>query len=71
MAGPMIKTFCKNIRVACSMVLITFAFATDALPDILKVPSDYLTIQEAIYASEPGGAIQKSYNMQYLRQFPF
>ena len=53
----MIKTFYRNIRIAWSMILIIFAFATDALPDILNVPSDYLTIQEAIYASEPGDTI--------------
>jgi hypothetical protein len=57
MAGPMIETSWKNIKIACSMVLFTFAFATDALPDILNVPTDYLTIQEAIHASESGDTI--------------
>jgi hypothetical protein len=57
MAGPMIETSWKNIKIACSMVLFTFAFVTDALPDILNVPTDYLTIQEAIHASESGDTI--------------
>lgn len=55
--SPTASSFCKATIVLFGSILLSLVLANHGLAETLQVPNQYLTIQEAIDASQPGDTI--------------